>query len=197
VAKIGYIRVSTEQQNLDRQEDVIKPITDKLFKDKASEKDINRPEFKRMMDYVREGDTLFIESISRLARSTKDLLQIVDELRTKEVGLVSLKGSIDTETPQGRFILQVFAALSELERESIKQRQREGIDAARRRGKKFGRPKLKKPGNWDEVTNDWKNGRIQAVDACKRLGLPRSTFYKIVRSEISCFSDPSIYSKGH
>ena len=184
MAKIGYIRVSTEQQNLDRQEDVIKPITDKLFKDKASGKDTNRPEFKKMMDYVREGDTLYIDSISRLARSTKDLLQIVDELRAKEVGLVSLKENIDTETPQGRFILQIFGALSELERESIRQRQREGIDAARRRGKKFGRPRLKKPSNWNEVTSEWRSGRIQAVEACKRLGLPRSTFYKIMRSEV-------------
>ncbi len=183
MAKIGYIRVSTEQQNLDRQEDVIKPITDKLFKDKASGKDTNRPEFKKMMDYVREEDTLFVESISRLARSTKDLLQIVDELRIKEVGLVSLKENIDTETPQGRFILQVFAALSELERESIRQRQREGIDAARRRGKKFGRPAVQKPANWDKVINDWRSGRLLAVEACKQLGLPRSTFYKIVRSE--------------
>ena len=183
MAKIGYIRVSTEQQNLDRQEDVIKPITDKLFKDKASGKDTNRPEFKKMMDYVREGDTLYIDSISRLARSTKDLLQIVDELRIKEVGLVSLKENIDTETPQGRFIIQVFAALSELERESIKQRQREGIDAARRRGKKFGRPVFKKPSNWNEVIDEWRDGRMTAVEASKRLALPRSTFYKTLRRE--------------
>jgi len=192
VAKIGYIRVSTEQQNLDRQEDTIKPITDRLFKDKASGKDTNRPEFKKMMDYVREGDTLYVDSISRLARSTKDLLQIVDELRSKEVGLVSLKENIDTETPQGRFILQVFGALSELERESIRQRQREGIDAAKRRGKKFGRPLSKRPNNWTEVTKDWRDGRITAVDACKRLSLPKSTFYKIVRSDTNGRTTTSI-----
>lgn len=192
MAKIGYIRVSTEQQNLDRQEDTIKPITDRLFKDKASGKDTNRPEFKKMMDYVREGDTLYVDSISRLARSTKDLLQIVDELRTKEVGLVSLKENIDTETPQGRFILQVFGALSELERESIRQRQREGIDAARRRGKRFGRPLSKRPNNWSEVTKDWRDGRITAVDAYRRLNLPKSTFYKIVRSDTNGRTTTSI-----
>ncbi len=181
MAKVGYIRVSTEGQNLDRQEDSIAPITDVLFRDKASGKDTNRPELQKMLGYIREGDILYVESISRLARSTRDLLRIVDELRGKKVGLVSLKENIDTETPQGRFILQVFAALSELERESIKERQKEGIEAARRRGKHLGRPRIKPPANFSSVVADWRAGNITAVVARKKLGLAHATFYSMVR----------------
>jgi len=181
MAKVGYIRVSTEGQNLDRQEDSIAPITDVLFRDKASGKDTNRPELQKMLGYIREGDVIYVESISRLARSTRDLLRIVDELRGKKVGLVSLKENIDTETPQGRFILQVFAALSELERESIKERQKEGIEAARRRGKHLGRPRIKPPANFSSVVADWRAGNITAVVARKKLGLAHATFYSMVR----------------
>lgn len=181
MAKVGYIRVSTEGQNLDRQEDSIAPITDVLFRDKASGKDTNRPELQKMLGYIREGDVIYVESISRLARSTRDLLRIVDELRGKKVGLVSLKENIDTETPHGRFILQVFAALSELERESIKERQKEGIEAARRRGKHLGRPRIKPPANFSSVVADWRAGNITAVVARKKLGLAHATFYSMVR----------------
>ncbi len=183
MSKIGYIRVSTEEQNLDRQEDILEPITETIFKDKASGKDIKRPEFKKMMAFLKKGDILHVESISRLARSTRDLLQIVDELKKKGVGLVSLKENIDTDTPQGRFILQVFAALSELERESIRERQREGIDAARKRGKHLGRPKMAYPDNWENVIKEWKAGGITAVQARKKLGLAHATFYKMVKRQ--------------
>jgi len=183
LSKIGYIRVSTEEQNLDRQEDILEPITETIFKDKASGKDIKRPEFKKMMAFLKKGDILHVESISRLARSTRDLLQIVDELKKKGVGLVSLKENIDTDTPQGRFILQVFAALSELERESIRERQREGIDAARKRGKHLGRPKMAYPDNWENVIKEWKAGGITAVQARKKLGLAHATFYKMVKRQ--------------
>jgi len=183
MTKIGYIRVSTEEQNLDRQEDILGPITETIFKDKASGKDTKRPEFKKMMAFLRKGDILHVESISRLARSTRDLLQIVDELKEKGVGLVSLKENIDTDTPQGRFVLQVFAALSELERESIRERQREGIEAAKRRGKHLGRPKMAYPDNWDKVIKEWKEGGITAVQARKKLGLAHATFYKMVKRQ--------------
>lgn len=184
MARVGYIRVSTEEQNLDRQEDSIAPITDILFRDKASGKDTNRPEFQKMLSYIREGDILYVESISRLARSTRDLLRIVDELRDKKAGLVSLKENIDTETPQGRFILQIFAALSELERESIKERQKEGIEAARRRGKHLGRPRVNPPMNFSNVVSEWKAGHITAVAARKKLGLAHATFYKMVKQHL-------------
>lgn len=102
-----------------------------------------------MLDYVREGDTLYIESISRLGRSTKDLLNIIDTLTDKGVTLISHKEKIDTDTPAGKFMLTVFAALSQLEREQLKQRQREGIEIAKAQGKYTGRKPI--PTGLDEV----------------------------------------------
>ncbi|WP_206457868.1 recombinase family protein [Anaerovorax sp. IOR16] len=179
MSKIGYIRVSTIEQNTDRQEVTLGDIgMDKIFIEKASGKNTKRPELKKMLEYIREGDILYIESISRLARSTKDLLAIVQQLQEKNVELISSKENIDTTTPQGRFILTVFAALSELERENTLQRQKEGIAAARIKGKRFGRPKIEKPKKWDEVISLWTNNRITAVEAMRRLKMNRGTFYR-------------------
>lgn len=149
--------------------------------EKVSGKNAERPQLKKMMEYTREADTLYIESISRLARSTKDLLSIVQQLQDKKVELVSLKENIDTTTPQGRFILTIFGALSELERENTLQRQQEGIAAARLKGKKFGRPRIEQPKDLNKVVNLWKNGQISAVEAMKKLNLNRGTFYRMVK----------------
>lgn len=182
MAKIGYVRVSTLDQKTDRQEVALLELgIQKFFIEKISGKDTNRPELKKMLAYVREGDALYIESISRLARSTRDLLSIVQQLQEKKVELVSLKENIDTSTPQGRFVLTIFGALSELERESTMQRQREGIEIARLKGKKFGRPKLEMPKEWDKVIALWKNGEITAVNAMSKLNMNRGTFYRRVK----------------
>ena len=106
MSRIGYIRVSTEHQETARQEALMKQYqADRIFAEKISGKNANRLELKNMLDYVREGDTLYIESISRLGRSTRDLLNIIDVLQSKGVTLVSSKENIDTNTPQGRFVL--------------------------------------------------------------------------------------------
>ena len=182
MAKIGYVRVSTADQNTDRQEVALQERgVERIFLEKVSGKNTDRLELKKMIEYVREGDILYIESISRLARSTRDLLKIVQNLTEKGVGLVSLKESIDTTTPQGKFVLTVFGALAELERESTLQRQQEGISIARQKGKRFGRPKKIIPANFAVVVGIWKNGEITAVEAMKRLNLKPSTFYKKVR----------------
>jgi len=181
MANIGYIRVSSADQNTDRQEIALKELNiDKYFIEKASGKNTDRAQLKKLMEYVREGDTIYIESISRLARSTKDLLSIVRQLTDKSVELVSLKENIDTTTPQGRFVLTIFGALSELERENILQRQKEGIAAARIKGKKFGRPVIEKPKEWDKVIALWQEKKITAVEAMRRLNLNRGTFYRRV-----------------
>jgi len=141
--KIGYVRVSTLDQNTDRQEIALSELgIETLFIEKVSGKNTERPQFKKMIEYIRKGDILYIESISRLARITSNLLSIVQQLHDKNVELVSLKENIDTATPQGRFVLTLFGALSELERESTLQRQREGIAAAHLKDKKFGRPRV-------------------------------------------------------
>ena len=182
MSKVGYIRVSAIDQNTERQEVALKELeVDKIFTEKLSGKNTNRPELHRMLDYVREGDTLYIESISRLARSTKDLLSLVQVLQEKGVDLVSLKENIDTTTPQGRFILTIFGALSELERENILQRQREGIEIAKQNGKVLGRPIIESPKDWDKVISLWKRGEITATESMKRLNLTKATFYRRVK----------------
>lgn len=182
MSKVGYIRVSAIDQNTERQEVALKELNiNKIFTEKLSGKNTNRPELHRMLDYVREGDTLYIESISRLARSTKDLLSLVQVLQEKGVDLVSLKENIDTTTPQGRFILTIFGALSELERENILQRQREGIEIAKQNGKVLGRPIIESPKDWDKIITLWKRGEITAVESMKRLNLTKATFYRRVK----------------
>ncbi|MDO0826032.1 recombinase family protein [Desulfosporosinus nitroreducens] len=179
MAKIGYVRVSTIDQKTDRQEIALAELgIEKLFIEKVSGKNTERDQLKKMLDYVREGDILHIESISRLARSTRDLLSIVQKLQDKKVELFSLKENIDTSTPQGRFVLTLFGALSELERESTLERQLEGIAAAHLRGDKFGRPRIENPKDWDKITKLWKDGEITAVDAMSKLNMNRGTFYQ-------------------
>lgn len=182
MSKVGYIRVSAIDQNTERQEVALKELNvNKIFTEKLSGKNTNRPELHKMLEYVREGDTLYIESISRLARSTKDLLSLVQTLQEKGVDLVSLKENIDTTTPQGRFILTIFGALSELERENILQRQREGIEIAKQNGKVLGRPVIESPKDWDKIITLWKRGEITATESMKRLNLTKATFYRRVK----------------
>lgn len=182
---IGYARVSTDEQNEARQlesfADYSEKIT-KIFTDKMSGKDANRPHLKAMLDYVREGDVVVVSDFSRLARSTTDMLQIVKELTDKGVALISIKEKVDTDTPQGRFMLTIFAALAELERETILQRQREGIAIAKKQGKYKGR----KPLSFNEEQfraecQKWRNGEQTATDTMKKLGIKRNRFYEIVR----------------
>lgn len=126
--KVGYVRCSTEEQNEERQIKMMEEQnTGKIYTDKASGKNTDRPEFKKMMEFVREGDIIVVESISRIARNTRALLSIVAQLADNGVEFVSLKENIDTSTPQGRFMLTIFGAMAELERESILERQREGL----------------------------------------------------------------------
>ena len=144
MSKIGYIRVSTEHQETARQQEIMDSYqVDRIFSEKLSGANADRPQLKAMLDYVRDGDTLYVESISRLGRSTRDLLNIIDTLTNKGVTLVSHKENIDTDTPTGKFMLTVFAALSQLEREQFKQRQREGIEIAKAQSKYTGRKPMR------------------------------------------------------
>ena len=175
--RIGYIRVSSEDQNPARQEVALRENgCKKLYIDKISGKDRNRPQLESMLNYIREGDTVVVESISRLARSTRDLLDIVDQFKSKEVAFVSLKESIDTTTPQGKFVLTIFAALSELERDYIRQRQAEGIAIAKTQGKYKGRkPKEIDQTEFEALVDRWKRGEIKQSYICRKLGISRST----------------------
>ena len=179
--KIGYVRVSTEEQNTARQEIMLRELgVDELFVDRASGKNADRPELNRMMNFVRRGDTVIVESISRFARNTRDLLDLVERLTEKQVEFVSRKEAIDTTTPTGKFMLTVFAAVAELEREYILQRQREGIAIAKKQGKYRGRPPKVYP-DFERIAARWQKGEITAVQAMKQLGMSKTRFYERVK----------------
>ena len=181
--KIGYVRVSTSEQNTLRQEVMMKELgVDEIYIDKMSGKNTNRPQLKAMLDYVRKGDTVIVSQISRFARNTKDLLDLVEKLHIKEVEFVSRKEAIDTTTPTGKFMLTIFGAVAELEREYILQRQREGIEIAKEQGKYKGRKK-KVYTDFDTVIQKWRDKKITAAQAMKELGMSKSTFYRRVKQE--------------
>jgi DNA invertase Pin-like site-specific DNA recombinase len=180
--KIGYIRISTTDQNTARQEVLMNELgVEQVFIDRMSGKNTDRPELKRMMSFVREGDVVIVESISRFARNTKDLLELVEQLTAKQVEFVSKKEAIDTTTPTGKFMLTVFGAVAELEREYILQRQREGIAVAKENGVYKGRKPIHHP-KFNEVVSLWREGEITAVEAMKRLNMKPSTFYRKVKN---------------
>ena len=182
--KIGYIRVSTQEQNTIRQEVIMKELgVDELYIDRASGKNTQRPELQKMMEYVRKGDTVIVESISRFARNTKDLLGLIEQLASKGVEFVSKKEAIDTTTPTGKFMLTVFGAVAELEREYILQRQREGIAAAKARGVYKGRKPIERP-EFEHVVSLWRAGQMTAVEAMRRLDMKPRTFYRKVRKGV-------------
>ena len=181
--KIGYIRISTTDQNTARQEVLMKELgVEQVYIDRLSGKNTDRPELKRMMSFVRQGDTVIIESISRFARNTKDLLELVEQLTAKQVEFVSKKEAIDTSTPTGKFMLTVFGAVAELERENILQRQREGIAIAKANGIYKGRKPVEHP-QFEAVVSMWRQGRITATEAMKRLNMKPSTFYRKVKED--------------
>lgn len=179
---IGYVRVSTIDQNEQRQiEGLNKHGIEKWFVEKVSAKDINRPQLKVMIEFVREGDTVYIHSFDRLARSTKDLLDIVEELQGKGVHLVSNKENIDTSTATGKLMLTMIGAIAEFERANMLERQREGIAIAKQEGKYKGRKAIEYPSNWEEVYKRWKNREVTGTNAMEQLGLKRNTFYKLIK----------------
>ena len=183
MSKIGYIRVSTEHQETARQQEIMGNYgVERIFSEKISGANTDRPQLKAMLDYVREGDTLYVESISRLGRSTKDLLNIIDSLTAKGVTLIINKENIDTNSPTGKFMLTVFAALSQLEREQLRQRQREGIEIAKVQGKYTGRKPI--PIDWTkfgQLYGEWKLKKITARNFMKKMDLTSNTFYRRVR----------------
>ncbi len=178
--RVGYIRVSTVEQHEDRQ---VKDLIDngkvsKVFIDKMSGKDTNRPQLKAMLDYVRENDTVVVSEYSRLARSTRDLIDIVETLKAKGVNVISMKENYDNNTPQGRLILKIFMDIAEFERELMLQRQKEGIAIAKANGKYKGRQSKQKPDDWESLKAMYMSRQITVSEIAKRCDVSRPIVYK-------------------
>lgn len=182
--KVGYIRVSSLEQNTESQKVMLDTIgMDKIFEEKISGKNTDRPQLQAMLEYVREGDTVYVKDLSRLARNTKDLLEIVEYLDNKGAGLFSIKENIDTTTSMGKLMLTFLGAIYQFERENLLERQRDGIAVAKMKGKYKGRKKVDKPANFSKIYRKWLNREITSIGAIRQLGISEYAFYKFVKEE--------------
>lgn len=179
----GYARVSTQQQELNRQVDLLdnenchEILTEKITGTKSS-----RPELDRLKDKLRPGDTVIVESFSRLGRSTKDLIELVNYFEDKEVKLISLKENFDTTTPQGRLMMTVFQAFSQFERDLIVERTKEGLKSARARGRKGGRPKVNKK-IIERALKIYNSREYSVKEITEMTGVSRATLYRYLNKD--------------
>ena len=177
----GYARVSTESQNLDRQLDVLKKYgVDKIYNEKMTGTKKDRTELSKLLDRMTDGDTVVIESLSRLGRSTKDLIELTELFQSRGVNLVSLKEAIDTNTSTGKLLFTLMSAIAQFERDTIADRTREGLRSARARGHVGGRPRT----NPDSVKKAVKlyNTKQYSVKEIEELtGVKKSTLYRSIQ----------------
>ncbi len=180
---IAYVRVSTVEQNEARQVEALEKYKiDKWYIEKISAKDVNRPKLQQMLDFAREGDTIFVHDFTRLARSTKDLLDIVEQLKVKGIHLVSNKESIDTSTPTGKLMLTFLAGIAEFERENLLERQREGIAIAKRNGVYKGRKPFSSD-KFEELYQEYLLRKICKTEFARLLGVSRPTLNRLIRDK--------------
>lgn len=182
--RIGYVRVSTVEQNEERQiEGLSKHGIEKWYTEKVSGKNTNRPELQKMLSEAKSGDVIYVHDFSRLARSTKDLLDIVENLNGRGIHVVSNKENIDTNTNSGKLMLTMFAAIYEFERTNMLERQAEGIEIAKREGKykNCGRKKIDTPNNFDNLVRQYVDGSITKVQLAILLNVSRPTLDRILR----------------
>lgn len=180
---IAYVRVSTIDQNEARQiESLSKYNIEKWFTEKISGKNTNRPELQAMLDFAREGDTIYIHDFSRLARSTEDLLSIIKTLNDKGIHLISNKENLDSSTATGRLMITMIAAINEFERSNMLERQKEGIAIAKREGKyKGGQPKKVNDKLFNDLYQAYYHRDITKVEFAKKLGVSRPTLDKLLK----------------
>ncbi|MEH6933932.1 recombinase family protein [Bacillus sp. JJ783] len=190
----GYIRVSTKEQNLDRQFTALQSyVTDEkyIYSDKASGKDMEREGFQNMLKAMRGGDTLYIKSIDRLGRNKQQIKDYLEYFKKEgiRVKIIDLPTTMQ-DVPAGQewvidminnIIIEVYTSIAQQERETIRQRQREGIDVAKSKGKHLGRPVMELPKAWDKLYKEWKDGKIKAVEFMDKVDMKKATFYKKVK----------------
>ena len=183
--KIGYARVSTLDQNLERQLDMLRQYgVDLIFQEKMSGTKRDRPEMTKLLAHLTEGDTVVVESLSRLGRSTKDLIELTDLLQSKGVQLVSLKESIDTSTPTGKLLFTLMSDLAQFERDVIAERTKEGLKAARARGRRGGRPKCDSR-KLQQAIKLYESNQHTVAEIEELTGIKKSTLYRSVKSQKS------------
>lgn len=180
---IGYVRVSTADQNEARQkEGLMKYDIERWYEEKVSAKDMNRPKLQEMLDFAREGDTIVVHDLSRLARNTKDLLTIVEDLKDRGITLISNKENLDTSTPTGKLMLTMIGAIYEFERANLLDRQREGIAIAKAEGKYKGRKEVKVDDEtFNELYGQYLKREINKRQLADKLGVSRPTLDKIIK----------------
>lgn len=181
--KVSYIRVSTAEQNTARQEEAMKGLgIEKTFLEKISGKNTERPELNNMLDFIREGDVVYIESFSRLARNTKDLINIVETIQSKGASIVSLKEGFDLTTPAGKMMLTMMGALYQFELDVLKERQAEGIEIAKQQGKYKGRKKIEINDKFINAYNRFFKREISVAEAMQEAGIKsKTTWYSLVK----------------
>ena len=185
MANIAYVRVSTIEQNEERQIAAFEKFNiDKWFIEKVSAKDTNRPELNAMLNYIREGDKVYIHDFSRLARNTADLLQLVEQFTSMGITLVSNKENIDTATPTGKLMLTMIGAIAEFERANLLERQREGIAIAKAKGVYKGR-QVKKIDNdtFEKAYQKYKARELNKTELAKELNISRPKLYSILKEK--------------
>lgn len=174
----GYARVSTEAQNLDRQLDALKNYgVDIIYNEKITGTKKNRPELSKLLDRITEGDTVVVESLSRLGRSTKDLIELTEIFQGKGVNLVSLKEAIDTNSPTGKLLFTLMSAIAQFERDVIADRTREGLKSARARGRTGGRPRAD-PEQVKKAVKLYKTEQYSVKEIEELTGIKKSTLYR-------------------
>ena len=182
--KIGYARVSTQDQNLDRQLDNLRSAgCERIFNEKMTGTKSDRPELKTMLLTLRAGDILVIDSFSRLSRSTKDLLELVEKLTAMDVHLVSLKENLDTTTATGKLMLTMLSALSQFERDLIAERTIDGLKAARSRGRCGGRPAVGTDKDRKQALAMYHANAMSNREIAERFGVSQSTLSRWIKAE--------------
>lgn len=178
--QLAYVRVSTVEQNEQRQIEAMNRYNiEKWFVEKVSAKDTNRPKLQELLAFAREGDVIYIHDFSRLARSTKDLLDIVEQLNAKGITLVSNKENIDTSTPTGKLMLTMIGAINEFERTNLLERQREGIAIAKREKRYKGRKAVNVP-DFEQHYQRYMNREVSKSQLAKELNISRPTLDKLI-----------------
>lgn len=180
--KIGYIRVSRDKQTTALQEDAMQAEqVERVFTDKMSSMRFDRPEFLRMLDIARAGDVIVVWRLDRLGRSLKDLIETVNMLGERGIELKSLKENIDTSTPSGKLMFHLIGAMAEFERDIIRERTFAGLEAARARGRKGGRPDKLQNGKLERMLRMYEDKSNTPEEICARFGISPSTLYSRVR----------------